>query len=259
MVSIWEKETFFAPQDVIVIGSGFVGLWSALWLVKENPRLRVTVIDRGLIPTGASTRNAGFACFGSLSELAYDIKTMGTEKTLELVELRYRGLERIQKYFKPGKIDFERCGGYELFTDCQGMESSSLQQQMDYLNALLREITGAKRTYRLADTENDRFGFAGVRHLVLNKGEGYLHSGKLLRALLREVHARGVQVLNRVEVLGYERSQKGFRVHTNSEAPLETEQILICTNAFAKDLLPEADIVPARGQVLLTSPIEGLQ
>src|SRR5215212_1772741 len=104
-VSIWEKETFYAPQDIIIVGSGFVGLWSAFHLKKENPKLKITIVDRGFIPTGASTRNAGFACFGSLSEVVYDAQTMGTDKMLQLVEMRFRGLERIQKFFDKG-IDF---------------------------------------------------------------------------------------------------------------------------------------------------------
>ena len=36
-LSVWEKETFFAPQDVIIVGSGFVGLWSALKLIEKKP------------------------------------------------------------------------------------------------------------------------------------------------------------------------------------------------------------------------------
>jgi glycine/D-amino acid oxidase-like deaminating enzyme len=59
-------------------GSGFAGLWSALFLKKKHPEAKVTLLDRGLIPTGASTRNAGFACFGSLTELVHDAETMGT-------------------------------------------------------------------------------------------------------------------------------------------------------------------------------------
>ena len=60
-ISIWEKETFFTHQDVIIAGSGFVGLWSAFYLKKQHPKLKITIVDRGIIPTVASTRNAGFA------------------------------------------------------------------------------------------------------------------------------------------------------------------------------------------------------
>jgi gamma-glutamylputrescine oxidase len=47
-------------------------------------------------------------------------------------------------------------------------------------------------------------------------------------------------------------------LQTNSNVQFSTNQLLICTNAFAKDLLPEEDVIPARGQVILTSPIKHL-
>src|SRR6478672_7369220 len=114
MLSIWEKESFFAPKDVIIIGSGFVGLWSAYYIKKRFPKKTVTILERGIIPTGASTRNAGFACFGSLTELMEDAAQVGMDKTLQLVEMRYKGLERIQQVFKRRRIDFELTGGYDL-------------------------------------------------------------------------------------------------------------------------------------------------
>ena len=36
-VSIWEKESFYAPKDVIIIGSGLSGLWCAWFLKKKKP------------------------------------------------------------------------------------------------------------------------------------------------------------------------------------------------------------------------------
>src|SRR6266700_2118011 len=113
-VSVWEKESFYAPKDVIIVGSGFVGLWCAYYLKKKQPKLSVTIVDRGIIPTGASTRNAGFACFGSVTELLQDFNKTGEEKMLELVEMRYKGLLRIRKIFSEQEIDFDMCGGYEL-------------------------------------------------------------------------------------------------------------------------------------------------
>src|SRR5688572_10925063 len=98
-LSVWEKESFYAPCDVVIAGSGFVGLWSAYYLKKREPDLRITIIDRGNIPTGASTRNAGFACYGSITELVKDAELMGEDNMLDLVEMRYKGIRRIQKLF----------------------------------------------------------------------------------------------------------------------------------------------------------------
>ena len=113
-LSIWEKESFFAPADIVIAGGGYTGLWSAWYLKLANPSLSITIVDRGHIPTGASTRNAGFACFGSLTELIADAKKMGEDKMLELVEMRYKGLRRIRKIFSDKKMGYKAHGGYEL-------------------------------------------------------------------------------------------------------------------------------------------------
>ncbi|HEU4902916.1 MAG TPA: FAD-dependent oxidoreductase [Flavisolibacter sp.] len=256
-ISIWEKETFFAHQDVIIIGSGFTGLWSALYLKKKNPKRTVTVVDRGIIPTGASTRNAGFACFGSLSELVWDAQTMGTDKMLSVMEMRFKGLERIQKYFGKKEIDFDLCGGYELY-DADAVASEKLKENIAYLNSLLKPITDTKKTYRLADEKIGTFGFGKTKHLVENRLEGYLHSGKLLQALLQKVQQMGVTVLNGIEITDVIPGEKMVTIRTAHHVALTADKVLLCTNAFTKHLLPELDIVPARGQVLLTSPIKNL-
>ncbi|MGZ3951799.1 MAG: NAD(P)/FAD-dependent oxidoreductase [Flavisolibacter sp.] len=258
MMSIWEKETFYAPQDVVIIGSGFVGLWCALQLKKKDPGLKVTIVDRGIIPTGASTRNAGFACFGSLSEVVHDAQIMGTDKMLELVEMRFKGLERIQKQFDDDLIDFEMCGGYELYDFSDNVSSDKLRENIDYINSQFKPVTGKKKTYRLVDESIASLGFGNTRHLVKNNLEGYLHSGKLVKALLSKVQGLGVQVFTQVAITGLETVKESIELETSADFKLMARQVLVCTNAFAKELLPEEDIVPARGQVLLTSPIENL-
>ncbi len=258
MISIWEKETFFAKQDVIIVGSGFVGLWSAYFLMKKNPKLKVSIIDRGIIPTGASTRNAGFACFGSLSELMYDVKQMGIDKMLQLVEMRFKGLELIAQHFKKKSFDYELCGGYELFGESSNYDKASIEECMSYMNALLKPITDAKRTFRLNDENLSEYSFGQTKHIVKNIHEGYLHSGKLISCLLQRIQGMGVQVFTGISIKNYEISDY-ILLETDRGLNFTTEKMLLCTNAFAKELLPDEDIIPARGQVLLTSPIANLK
>ena len=257
MISVWEKETFFAPQDIIIAGSGFVGLWSAFYLKKRNPKLKITILDKGLIPTGASTRNAGFACFGSLTELLADEQSMGTDQMLQLVEMRFKGLEKIRKTFRQKDIGIEMCGGYEFFTRDQDYLTNDLEQQIDYLNVLLKPIVENK-TYKIADSHINEFGFGNIHHLIRNNLEGYLHSGKLITNLLQHVQSQGVQVLNNIEIKSFEKNKDHFDIETDRGIRFSGSQLLICINGFAKKLLPELDVVPARGQVLLTSPIDKL-
>jgi len=254
-LSVWEKESFFAPADIIIAGSGLVGLWSAWYLKKLAPKLTITILDRGLIPTGASTRNAGFACFGSLTELIANREEMGEDQLLQLVEWRFKGIKRIRKTFDAKTIDYERNGGYELLT---AFDPNELRTQIDTFNRLLKNVTGQQKTFRLQNGIIEKFGFTGIRHLVESSAEGQLHSGKLCQALLRLVQSMGVTVLNNIEITGYEKVHGQILLHTQHDFPLLCSQLLVATNAFARQLLPQIDITPARGQVLVTSPIDGL-
>jgi glycine/D-amino acid oxidase-like deaminating enzyme len=149
------------------------------------------------------------------------------------------------------------CGGYELYEE--GIISEEkLNENIAYLNSLLKPITRTKKTYRLADEQISEFGFGKTKHLVKNNLEGYQHSGKLVEGLLHKVQGMGVNVLNAVEIHSLEHLDKGIELRTNLPFNLSTEKLLLCTNAFTRDLLPALDIVPARGQVLLTSPIKNL-
>ena len=240
------------------MGNGFVGLWSAFYLKKKKPDLKITLVDRGVIPTGASTRNAGFACFGSLSELMHDGQVMGTDKMLELVEMRYKGLKRIEKYFSGKEIDLDFCGGYELYDDDAPISSEQLSQNIEYLNSLLQYVTKTKQTFKRIHSKIAGFGFGKTKYLIKNNLEGYLHSGKLVKCLLQAVQSLGVQVFTNTEIKSFEKSDGRIELRTNQHFNLSAKQLLVCTNAFAKELLPQLDIIPARGQVLVTSDIKDL-
>jgi gamma-glutamylputrescine oxidase len=259
MLSIWEKESFFGARDIIIVGSGLAGLWSAYYLKKKKPSLSVAVVDRGIIPTGASTRNAGFACFGSVTELVNDTSKMGKEDMLELVEMRYRGLEKIRRLFGKSEIDFELCGGYELITAHDSHGIKKLEDDMHWLNKALKKITGEEKTYRFADHKAEKFGFSNINHLIENRLEGSLHSGKLCMALLQKVQGLGVSVLNGIEIRSYEKIGENIALLTGQGFHLTASRVLFCTNAFTGQLVPDLDIVPARGQVLLTSEIPDLR
>ncbi len=257
-VSIWEKESFYAHKDVIIIGSGFVGLWSAYHIKKNRPKLCVAVVDRGIIPTGASTRNAGFACFGSVSELIADTIKSGEEQMLEIVEMRCKGLKKINKTFRKKEIGYEALGGYELITDDQGLDINTLRSNIDWLNHKLKSITKKEKAFYLNDEKIAEFGFANVHHLIENRLEAQLHSGKLCQALLKLVQSMGVTILNSIEIKSFEKINGKVELTTNQHFKLSTNQLLICTNAFAKQLVPDLDVEPARGQILMTSEIPNL-
>ncbi len=265
-ISVWEQSTYFAPKDVVIIGCGFVGLWTAYELIQKNPKLNITILERGVIPSGASTRNAGFSCFGSVSELMYDVQLMGEANMLETVQMRYNGLQRIQKVFKKEEIDYDQFGGYELFEAGGSYDINKLDADIDYLNKVLAPVLKTPKKngkylpiYTNQNKQIKKLGFQNINALAFSPFEGQLNSAKLILALQKAVQEKGVQILFNTEVKKFKSHKNGVTIKTNLEAKLETKQLLICTNGFAKQLLPKLDVVPARGQVFVTEPIPNLK
>jgi glycine/D-amino acid oxidase-like deaminating enzyme len=258
MLSFWESETFL-HYDTIIIGSGIVGLSAALSLKEKSPRQSVLVLERGLFPSGASTRNAGFACFGSLTEILSDLKRSGPGPTLAVIEKRIRGLVRLRERLPDAAMDYQPVGGYELIFD---QEMSALQH-LEQANHLLRDLfPQGVYSERLDLLRSFGFNRERVRSLVHNPHEGHLHSGKLMQSLLRLAQEKGVEIRTGAEVVAIEDGDAWVRVDvkelSRGRLSFRAETVAVCTNAFTRTLLPDICITPGRGQVILTKPITNL-
>jgi glycine/D-amino acid oxidase-like deaminating enzyme len=256
--SIWEKESFYRHRDILIVGGGLAGLWSAYYLKKKKPRLTIAILERGIIPTGASTRNAGFACFGSVTELIADAKNMGKQKMEEVVAMRFEGLQKTIELFPKNEIGLEKLGGYELIASTQYPTIQLLKNDIAWMNKSLEKATGLKNNYRLADKKMNRFGFANIQHLVESRAEAQLHSGKLVQALQQKIQAMGVGIFTNCEATSIENNRNGIVVTTAQGASFSSNQLLLCTNAFSRTLFPKIKISPARGQILVTEPLQKL-
>lgn len=257
-LSYWERETFFKNFDVAVVGSGIVGLAAALHLKSMHPGLNVAILERGVLPAGASTRNAGFACFGSMTELLDDIARYGEDQVLTVVEKRWRGLQRLRALVGDENLDFQNLGGYEMFTDDEEEIFQQCRERIPDFNRKVGAITKHGEVYKQVDELLPGLGFRGVRHLILNQPEGQVHTGKMMAALLCIAESQGIKIFNGIAIKRIEDSSQGVELQTDAGWTLRIPRILIAVNAFARTLLPDTDVTPARNQVLITHPIPNL-
>lgn len=255
--SFWEQATFHAPPRLTIVGAGIVGLWTAIHFKRRFPKSKVLVLERGANPGGASVRNAGFACFGSPSELLADTQNEGSDAMLRRVEERWRGLLEMRAELGDGAIGFEQTGGHELYASDSHLYKR-VQEGFDELNDELRRIFG-EPPFRWSNERIEAFGISGLPHMTRTDLEGPVHSGKLIAALLLKAHEHGIQFRWNAVVTELSEQANHVLVRLNDSTVLKSEQVLLATNGFTPDLLPDLDVVPARGQVLLTEPIPGLR
>jgi glycine/D-amino acid oxidase-like deaminating enzyme len=258
MLSIWERNNFI-QYHYIIIGSGIVGLTTAYYLKEKFPTKSVLILERGILPSGASTKNAGFACMGSLTELLDDLKTSSEQEVVNLFLLRKKGLERLQQLLGKEKMGYSANGSYELLFE-QDIEAL---EKIDYLNQLLQKEINSS-AFEITNDKILEFGFEqGVKALIKNRCEGEIDTGMMMKNLIQKVMSKGVEIKTGCEVLTFEDKNHEVDVHCKNpfsadEIIFTTNKLFICNNAFAKTLLPSLNIAPGRGQVLITKPIPNL-
>lgn len=110
MLSYWEKSEFIV-YDLIIVGGGIMGTNVALSVLEKYPDKKVLILERGILPTGATTKNVGFLCLVDLAEAV-----RGKTKYVEVSE-RYKGINHYINNFDHSKIDLEFKGRFELFEE----------------------------------------------------------------------------------------------------------------------------------------------
>lgn len=253
-LSYWEQQTWLSNVDYTIIGSGIVGLNTALRLREKFPKANIIILERGFLPNGASTKNAGFACFGSLSEILDDLNSHSEEEVVQLVQKRVDGLALLRKTLGDFTIEYKPWGGFELFTPKDKSLLEECQSKMEYINKLLDPVFNED----VFSTGPNKFNFKKIEEAVIfNKFEGQINTGKMMEALLQKVLKAGIKILNNITVEGFLEKNASVNVNTD-QFEFTTNKLLIATNGFAAQLGME-EVKPARAQVLITKPIENLQ
>lgn len=251
--SYWELKQYFSRFDLVVIGSGIVGLSTAISYKQTHKKARVLILERGILPNGASTKNAGFACFGSVSELLSDLKTMPESTVWNTVQMRWDGLQLLRKRLGDKQLDYRPYGGYELFNNLATFEHCL--EETAGLNKKIKSLLGLSNCYMVS--KNTRH-FHTIKGALLNQHEGQIDTGQMMSSLLLYAQTLGIQLLNHITVSQISDTGAGVEVLSNAGV-FKAGQAVVATNGFAAELLGNIEVKPARAQVLITQPIPGLK
>lgn len=256
-LSFWEKSTYLDGIDFAVVGSGIVGLTAAISFKEAHPKAKVVVLERGVFPSGASTKNAGFACFGSVSELLDDLELMGEAAVLALVEQRWRGLQRLRERCGDDNLDYQAHGGYELFLEGSGAYKKCAAK-ISFLNEKLAPIIGGTTIFETVK-EGNKFGFGKVRNVIFNRFEGQINPAKMMGRLRYLANELGIQILTGVTITDLTESGTVVELKVLNGTIIKAAKVLVATNGFTAKLLPNIELQPARNQVLITKSIPNLK
>lgn len=257
-LSYWEQKTYLSEVDHIIIGAGIVGLSTAIHIKKKRPNSKVLILERGYLPSGASSKNAGFACFGSPTELWDDLSHITADEVWSTVEKRFAGLNYLKEMIGEKNLKFEQNGSWDLIIDQSETTYLETKKLLPYLNENIKQITGESNVYSVDSAVAQKFGFQGVETSFYNRLEAQIDTASMNRSYYLLALETGVEILFDHEVIEIESGGMKQIIHTN-HGDIATQQVFITTNGFAKKLLPELDVEPARAQVIITEPIQKLK
>lgn len=250
-LSWWEREGLNRHADFGIVGGGITGLSAAYFLKTRVPTARVVVLEKGARPEGATVRSAGFACFGSISELVSDVRSMGEAEAYTLAGERFKGLSLLREIHGDEALEFQACGGIEVFFKEDKENGVELLAQLETVNRNLKDISGIPGTvFREMNTsELSRLNFNQLELGIINGLEGALHPQKLWNSLLGKCLALGIEYRAGIEVHHIDSG-----ILAGNDFSLPCGQILIANNAFAQRWFPD-EIKPARAQVWMSEPL----
>lgn len=248
--SFWEKYLIESPTDITIIGAGIVGLSTAISIKEINPSLSVKILERSSSPNGASTKNAGFSCFGSVSELLDDIENSDVDTCMEIVKMRFQGLQQLKSRIPLQTMQYQHVGGTELLKKDDEASIERFITQLPYLNQLISDNLGIQACYHIKENLSLP---AFHSKAIFNQYEGILNPVKMMYHLYQIAIGKGIHVHYGIDIQALD--VPNHTLQANEVLKIQYKKLILCTNGFTKRLLPNLEVIPARNQVLITHPL----
>ncbi len=140
----------------------------------------------GYLPSGASSKNAGFACFGSATELMDDLESMPEKKVWDTVELRWKGLMQLRELIGDDNLKLQINGSWDLISNDQDPLFLKTKENLPYLNAQIEKITGEKDVYSIESNIKSKFGFNKIKTSIKNRLEGQIDTASMNEAFYKK-------------------------------------------------------------------------
>lgn len=254
-VPVWFQETPRRPAlqrdtecDVAIVGAGYTGLWTAYYLLKAKPDLRITIIDREHVGFGASGRNGGWASAIFPISLHQVAKFSSHADALHLQAAMNDTVDEIGRvltaegveadYAKQGLLSLARSDAQlsRVASAVQGSAGFGLPDQWQALDA---------------QTAEGMVGVQDIRGGLYTPHCALIHPGKLVRGLARLVESLGATIHENTPATRIEP-----RCVTTPKGKLTAGFVLRATEAFTcQQEGQKRSIIPLYSLVMATEPL----
>jgi len=236
--------------DVAILGAGFSGLWTAYYLQRSAPGLRITIVEAEIAGFGASGRNGGWCFSGfpvSLRELA---RRFGVDTARRVERAMRDTVDEIARVCSAEGISAQLVCGGALRLARGAHQLPTIRAAFDMARELSLEdgyelLDAAQTADRIRVT--DALGALFVRHAAS------VHPGRLVRGLARVVEKRGATIYERSRVTRIESRPAALVTAGGNE---RAKTVVLAGEAYMTRLAPlRRQLLPLYSHIVLTEPL----
>ena len=238
--------------DIAIIGGGIAGYSTAYWLQKNDPSLKIAIIEKGEMGSGASGRNAGFITCGSVEHFSRLVQLHGEDLALKIWRFSEVNLSLLTQEIlsnAPVEVGFLQKGSFSL---------ASTQIEFDELkrsSQLMKKLKIDTEVFSGSEIEK-RLGAVNFVGGIKYKGDASIDPIALLQCIKNKFKS-SVKELEYNEVYEIADSGQGKIIKTN-QTQIKAQLIVLATNSYSPLLFDffKNKIFPTRGQILITEPVQ---
>jgi glycine/D-amino acid oxidase-like deaminating enzyme len=213
--------------DVVIVGGGFTGLWTAYFLTEANPNLGIVVLEQDICGGGPSGRNGGFAS-GWWDELDNLVALYGAEAAVRACRAISSSIDSIGEFCVAHGVDawFRKAGYVYAATAPQHLAVG------EHMVGLAREVGAAEEMRELTSEEvRARCDSASFRGGAYMRDGASVQPARLVRGLRRVLQARGVTIHEGATVTRLQSGQPALAV--TPSGTVRARHAVIAVNAWA--------------------------
>ena len=239
--------------DVVIVGAGFIGLWTAYCLARAEPTLEIVVVEAEIAGFGAAGRNAGFVSAGIAGKAQAYLRRGGWDGVQRAEQAMIEGIDHVGEVVADEGIE---CG----WTKGGSLRIATSHAQLERVRAGL----ASRRQRGLGESDLQLLGAEDVASRVRVSGVvggaytphcARVHPGRLVRGLAEACERRGVQIFERSRVRSIEPGQ--VRCDGLATAAVRAPIVVQATEAFTVDLPGQhRDYLPVFSHMLATEPLD---
>jgi glycine/D-amino acid oxidase-like deaminating enzyme len=241
--------------DVAILGAGYTGLWTAYYLLRQEPSLKVVVLEAEIAGFGASGRNGAWCTSGFPVTPGELQRRFGREATRELLIEMRGAVEEVGRIARAEEIDAKYFRGGQLRVAHGPSQLPALEGAYETLRGL-----GLEQDVRLLDADETagRVRITGAKGALFNPHCATIHPARLARGLARAVERLGGEIFERTPVTDYEEGGKngsGPRLVTDSGG-VRARTVVLAGEAYLARLPKlRREVLPIYSLIVLTEPL----